>query len=553
MTTANLVAVLLTAAAAASAQPSACPQTGDAAALRAGAAALYFTGDHAAADACISAALVAITNDLELLAAQADALRRFRDARRAAPASLPALGSGCIVNADGSSVCLPELSKMSATAQQQMPQSVEECGSEQTALALLQQQQQQQQQPASDVPAAVADADASAGGSFYDSFIVTAANRLWWTAAKYAVEELRKQNVPPSSEARSAVTQLRDEAGSLLALMRQTKMDEATIHCAVMWAQGESSVHLNVKFAGRLDAPVTVLNVDNEVVHINSTHVSFSGIGRQKPKRYVVDISLYGAIDPEHSSWAFGSVGTVRFILRKNVSGAWPRLSSSNETIFKHRVWWEKQEQVAVSDRKAREAEDRQQREAKAEEERKLREADMAEKVGEAHAYLRTPPTHTIPTYHTYTYMAQKVAEAAALRAKQTAERTAKRLEQMPALDAALLALDAFAAAPKEELDDRMASTLEASKEVLKVSGQEGNETAIANAEQMLNALRKLHSTGFAELTVEASTDLVTKYKRWLVELIEPEPEPETPAPSTKKAKKKGKKKSGKAAAKPTA
>jgi len=270
---------------------------------------------------------------------------------------------------------------------------------------------------------------------------------------------------------------------------------------------------------------VTVLNVDNEVVHINSTHVSFSGIGRQKPKRYVVDISLYGAIDPEHSSWAFGSVGTVRFILRKNVSGAWPRLSSSNETIFKHRVWWEKQEQVAVSDRKAREAEDRQQREAKAEAERKLREADMAEKV----------------------------AEAAALRAKQTAERTAKRLEQMPTLDAALLALDAFAAAPKEELDDRMAKTLEASKEVLKVSGQEGNETASANAEQMLNALRKLHSTGFAELTVEASTDLVTKYKRWLEELIEPEPEPETPAPSTKKAKKKGKKKSGKAAAKPTA
>ena len=74
-------------------------------------------------------------------------------------------------------------------------------------------------------------------------------------------------------------------------------------------------MHLLVKFAMRLDAPVTVLNVDHEQVVINSTHVTFSGIGRQKPKKYVMNVELYGAIVPENSSWSFGSVGTVRFRL----------------------------------------------------------------------------------------------------------------------------------------------------------------------------------------------------------------------------------------------
>ena len=98
---------------------------------------------------------------------------------------------------------------------------------------------------------------------------------------------LRSQNVPPGAEAKRAVTELRDGASSVLVLMRQTKMDEATINCAVMWAQGVNSIHLNVKFAGRLDAPVTVLNVDNEVVSITESRIEFSGIGRQKPKRCV--------------------------------------------------------------------------------------------------------------------------------------------------------------------------------------------------------------------------------------------------------------------------
>ena len=58
--------------------------------------------------------------------------------------------------------------------------------------------------------------------------------------------------------------------------------------------------------------------------------MQFSGVGRQKPKRYVIDIELFAPIDANASSWRFGSVGTVRFVLRKKAAGHnWARLTHS--------------------------------------------------------------------------------------------------------------------------------------------------------------------------------------------------------------------------------
>ena len=56
----------------------------------------------------MSSALIRMTEDLALLAAQAEALRNFRDARRASPTLAPS-ASGCMVDASGLSVCLPGL------------------------------------------------------------------------------------------------------------------------------------------------------------------------------------------------------------------------------------------------------------------------------------------------------------------------------------------------------------------------------------------------------------------------------------------------------------
>ena len=192
------------------------------------------------------------------------------------------------------------------------PAALTHCGAESEALALLQR---------------IERGEAAVAAEAVEDGIVHAAHRHWWSAARGAVNHLRASNVAIGSEARRAVTELRDEATAVLNLMRQTKMDEAVISCAVMWAQGESSVratpaaarpaarspcaiappprafHLSVKPPGG-STPVTVLNVDNEVVEINATHLSFSGIGRQKPKTYVVNLEFFEPIDAENSSWS---------------------------------------------------------------------------------------------------------------------------------------------------------------------------------------------------------------------------------------------------------
>ena len=220
---------------------SACDTTGSALEIRQRAAQLYESGDAAAADSCISAALLQVTSQLELLAAQAQALRAFRDARQQSPATMPT-GHGCVVGPTGSSVCLPDLAAVKGAEE---PSAAEECGSEDAALALLSKQYAAEVKSTSvAAAAAAAPTDSSAESSAaLDAFITQSVQRHWWSAAKRAVDVLRAQNVPAGSEARRAVTELRDEAGSLLALMRQTKMDEATISCAVMWAQGVDSIH----------------------------------------------------------------------------------------------------------------------------------------------------------------------------------------------------------------------------------------------------------------------------------------------------------------------
>ena len=81
--------------------------------------------------------------------------------------------------------------------------------------------------------------------------------------------------------------------------------------------------------------------------------------------------------------------------------------------------------------------------------------------------------------------------------------------------------------------------------ELLKVVGQEGNETASANAQQRLNALKTLRATGFADLTTDVANGLSQKYKSWLTNLIEPEVEALPSKKAKKKAKPKAKPKAG--------
>ena len=207
-----------------------------------------------------------------------------------------------------------------------------------------------------------------------------------------------------------------------------------------------------------------MLNVDNEVVSINETHVSFSGIGRQKPKRYVVDLELFAPIDPNRSTWGFGSVGTVKFVLRKATEGTWARLTASNESVKNHRVWWEKQEQVEKEDRKLREAGERSRKEAQEAEEKQKKQAE---------------------------------AEQRRAREKEREERTERRAQQKPFLAAAHVAATALVESDTAEMGEALGEALREADALLKEVDQHTNETAHATAEQMLNAIRSLRSTGF--------------------------------------------------------
>jgi len=351
----------------------------------------------------------------------------------------------------------------------------------------------------------------------YEACVLDAAQRHWWAAARGFVNLLRSANVAVSSETRFALTQLRDESASVLSLLRQTRMDEATIRCAVLWAQGTTGVHLSVKFASRLDAPVTVLNVDNEQVTINETHVLFSGIGRQKPKRYVVEIELFEPIQPALSSWAFGSVGTVRFTLRKGNATEWKRLTLAAEGLpFKHRVWWEKQEQVEEEEKKLREEE--------AARKKKLREDEAAARREEA--------------------AREKARVEAEARRLEDEERAALRAKGLPLVEAAMAAMEALVAGPAEEAFE---ATRTATAGLLEAVGQASNQTAREYAESLLNSARSLSSTGFADLTKDALQSTVAQYAAFCQGLVPPAVEAEaggaagTAAPKKKRAKKRKK------------
>ena len=90
------------------------------------AAELYAASEHANADICMSLALKAVTEDLEVLAAQAQALRSFRAARQANPHLAPDASTGCVVDANGASVCLPDLAAIAVSTQQPKRSAISE-------------------------------------------------------------------------------------------------------------------------------------------------------------------------------------------------------------------------------------------------------------------------------------------------------------------------------------------------------------------------------------------------------------------------------------------
>ena len=525
--------------------------------------ALYAAGRPAAADLCLTSALARVTAQLESLAAEAEAIRAYRMARQASPdAPVNGGAEGCLVGADGSQVCLGALagraepSSSLAVADGVGVDDVAGCTSQAEALAFLQRIERGEcHRGACDAaPAAL------------EEGLLVAARRHWWEAARGVVGVLR--GVPSfqiSTHGRRALTEIRDGAGSVLSLLRQTSLDEATISCAVQWAQGESSVHLNVKFAARLDAPVTVLNVDNEEVSINASHVTFRGLGRQKPKVYTLNIELFGEaphpplpsraslrpsapsppphrpppqVDAAASNWSFGSVGTVRFVLQKAERGEWKRLTKGADKVKNHRVWWEHQEKVQAEDRARRKAEreaaeaaeraeqleqegrEKAEREKAEAEEKAARRATQAAALEAALASLRQ--------------LAAGGAASAEGSAEGGDEGDAAAADGAAAADSAAAADGAAATDDPIDWYDRSRALASAALEAV---GQGGNESATSQAESLVNGVRSLGSIGFEELTRDALEQSQAQFKALVEGFMESAPKPKRAKKKRKKAK----------------
>lgn len=189
--------------------------------------------------------------------------------------------------------------------------------------------------------------------------VLLALERGWFEVSKRLLRLLRERGeaVATMAEVRGSATRIRDQATEVINLMRTGANTEATdVNCAFQWAQRPEFVYLNVKFSSRIDGPVTVLNVDNEVVSLGNNTLLFKAMGRQKPKTFKLNLTFHGAILPEASSWSFASVGRMSFTLAKVVNETWPRLLEGKAKPKNMHSWYDRQTGLNEEVKKEKEA-----------------------------------------------------------------------------------------------------------------------------------------------------------------------------------------------------
>ena len=197
------------------------------------------------------------------------------------------------------------------------------------------------------------------------------------------------------------------------------------MNCAFQWAQHPNFIYLNVKFSGRIDGPVTVLNVDNENVTLTNESFHFSALGRQKPKTFQLHLQLDRAIVPENSTWAFASVGRISFTLAKAEAGAWPRLLSKNATKPKNmHTWYERQQSLDAQVKREKKERESARRRSASEKEKKDKAAEAPRRRRRRRRLLRRPTAST-PTGATRRRRRPSIARRAAV--ADAAERSRRR------------------------------------------------------------------------------------------------------------------------------
>jgi len=176
--------------------------------------------------------------------------------------------------------------------------------------------------------------------------VLVALERGWWDAAKQMLRMMRTAGhaVGTMQEVRSSATRIRDQATDIINLMRVgANAEETVVNAAFQWAQRPDFIYLNVKFASRIDGPVTCLNVDNEKVTLTNNSLLFEAVGRQKPKTFRLNLTFNKEIDPEASTWSFASVGRLSFTIAKREHETWPRLLETKVKPKNMYAWYDRQ------------------------------------------------------------------------------------------------------------------------------------------------------------------------------------------------------------------
>jgi len=208
--------------------------------------------------------------------------------------------------------------------------------------------------------------------------VLVALEHGWWDAATAILRSMRARGeaVGAMQEVRATATRIRDQANDVINLLRVgANAEETVVSCAFQWAQRPEFLYLNVKFSSRIDGPVTVLNVDKENVTLTNESLEFSAVGRQKPKKFRLNLVFNKEIDPELSQWSFASVGRLSFTLAKKNHETWPRLLRDKKKPKNMHHWYERQ--VTLDAEVKREAKERKEAREKAEKEKAAETADQ--------------------------------------------------------------------------------------------------------------------------------------------------------------------------------
>eukprot|EP00746_Dinoflagellata_sp_MGD_P014719 gnl/MRDRNA2_/MRDRNA2_132405_c0_seq1.p1 gnl/MRDRNA2_/MRDRNA2_132405_c0~~gnl/MRDRNA2_/MRDRNA2_132405_c0_seq1.p1 ORF type:complete len:378 (+),score=74.45 gnl/MRDRNA2_/MRDRNA2_132405_c0_seq1:57-1190(+) len=147
---------------------------------------------------------------------------------------------------------------------------------------------------------------------------------------------------------RKAIGSMRIDMESLTnALNPKHSTSISTIRPALQWAQGKSSVHLNIKYSARFNAP-GALRVENLMVNFTDGGLTMSADGEHSGirKRYELDLKFFAAINAQKSSWNSGSVGKLSMTVAKKTAGKWSRLLKDPKKVHNIQMWQSYQEQL---------------------------------------------------------------------------------------------------------------------------------------------------------------------------------------------------------------